>query len=192
MLRRVGAVFGVGVAGVEQYGGDAAGIGGGFGRVFVAADAVQGLKGDGADLLQEFAQVGAAIDAAEAFGSCLEKALGDAEPDEALVIRSDSGADGVGCGVHGGFDGFDREGSVECETQPHVVQRVAGGDAAARAIAKTVCLGVGHVGFDIDPAVLALVAAELYIAQVEEFAGGGFWEGHRLAFAGNGSVDVTD
>jgi hypothetical protein len=37
-----------------------------------------------------------------------------------------------------------------------------------------------------------LVAAELYIAQVEEFAGGGFWEGHRLAFAGNGSVDVTD
>ncbi len=100
-----GAGFGVGEAGIEQEGRhffldlfDAALAGG-----FVGADAEHGLDRDGGDLLQQFAQMGAALRAAETFGRAFEEAFANGEARQAGEIGGDAGADRVGGVIHAGF-----------------------------------------------------------------------------------------
>jgi hypothetical protein len=68
------------------------------------------------------------------------------------------------------------------ESHPHIVHRFAGVDAAAVTIAPAIGFCVGQMGFDINEPVFALVTAQLDIAQVQHFAGCGFWQRHGIIF----------
>jgi hypothetical protein len=72
----------------------------------------------------------------------------------------------------------DGEAAIHGDTQPHLVQRLAGRDRAPPVVAELVGLGVGQMALDVEQATLAFVAGEVDVAGVDVFAIDGWWQWH--------------
>src|SRR5262249_34664224 len=75
---------------------------------------------------QQLDHVRAALDAADGLGDALAPPRADGDADQALEIRRDVAADGIGAFVRLRLDVVDLHVEVYGHAQPHVVDRLAG------------------------------------------------------------------
>jgi hypothetical protein len=147
------------------------------GRWLGGADGIAGLEGHGCHLLQQFADMGAADGAAQAFVGGAQEARLDGEPDQPAEGQRPTAADVERTALGDGLGIGDDEACIHRDAGAHVVQGRAGLDGAVIG-GEGVGFGVDEFGLDIELAVLALIALQRDRAVVQELAGGGFAQWH--------------
>ena len=110
--------------------------------------------------------------AAEPRADLAREAVADLDADQALEIRQDVGADLERAVVGGGRDFPDLHAVVDGETDPHLVHRRSGLDAAAPLVLERICLHVDDAALDVPEAVVAQEALAGDGARVQVLARG--------------------
>ena len=137
-----------------------------------------GLKGGRGDDTDEVGKVRAATSAAQQFFHLAAKSGTQGEADQLFVIWRDRVAvPDVGHRIGGGFGIDDGEGAVDGNAQPHRMNRFSGHASTAGDV-EVHRFGVVKVAFDIEHAVIALVASNADVAMVQGLAWCGCAEGH--------------
>ncbi len=102
----------------------------------------------------------------------------DRDPFESLQIGNDRRAHRVRRFLHRHVHLLNDEVVVDGQSDPHVVNGVAGRDVSAPTGREAIVLGVTKVPLDVPKTVLASVAAANQLAAVQGGAGFGFRQGH--------------